>query len=64
MQDEVITRIKITNDLHDASDGQLQLVFHPIVDMGTGHIAKAEALLRWKHPTRGLLQPDHFIHLA
>lgn len=64
MQDEVIARIKITNDLHDASNGQLQLVFHPIVDMGTGSIAKAEALLRWKHPTRGLLQPDHFIHLA
>lgn len=64
MQDEVITRIRITNDLHDASNGQLQLVFHPIVDLRTGNIAKAEALLRWKHPTRGLLQPDHFIHLA
>jgi diguanylate cyclase (GGDEF)-like protein/PAS domain S-box-containing protein len=64
IQDEVIARIRITNDLHDAGDGQLQLVFHPIVDMSTGKIAKAEALLRWRHPTRGMLQPDHFIHLA
>jgi len=64
MQDEIITRIRITNDLHDASNGQLQLCFHPIIEMDTGKIAKAEALLRWKHPTRGLLQPDHFIPLA
>jgi len=64
MQDEVVARIRITNDLHDASDGQLQLYFHPIVEMKTGSIVKAEALLRWRHPTHGMLQPDHFIHLA
>jgi diguanylate cyclase (GGDEF)-like protein/PAS domain S-box-containing protein len=64
MQDEAIARISITNDLHDAVDGQLMLCFQPIVDMRTGEIVKAEALLRWSHPTRGLIQPDKFIHLA
>jgi EAL domain-containing protein (putative c-di-GMP-specific phosphodiesterase class I) len=32
--------------------------------MATGEIVKAEALLRWSHPTQGLIQPDKFIHLA
>ena len=64
MQDEAIARISITNDLHEAIDGQLKLCFQPIVDMRSGEIVKAEALLRWSHPTRGLIQPDKFIHLA
>jgi diguanylate cyclase (GGDEF)-like protein/PAS domain S-box-containing protein len=64
MQDEAIARISITNDLHEAIDSQLKLCFQPIVDMRTGEIVKAEALLRWSHPTRGLIQPDKFIHLA
>jgi len=64
MQDKAIARISITNDLHDAIDGQLKLYFQPIIDMVTGEIVKAEALLRWSHPTRGLIQPDKFIHLA
>jgi diguanylate cyclase (GGDEF)-like protein/PAS domain S-box-containing protein len=64
MQDDAITRISITNDLHHAIDGQLKLCFQPIIDMRTGEIVKAEALLRWSHPTRGLIQPDKFIHLA
>jgi diguanylate cyclase (GGDEF)-like protein/PAS domain S-box-containing protein len=64
MQDEAIARISITNDLHDAIDDQLELCFQPIIDMHTGEIVKAEALLRWSHPTRGLIKPDKFIHLA
>jgi diguanylate cyclase (GGDEF)-like protein/PAS domain S-box-containing protein len=64
MQNEAIARISISNDLHDAIHGQLKLCFQPIIDMRTGEIVKAEALLRWRHPTRGLIQPDKFIHLA
>jgi diguanylate cyclase (GGDEF)-like protein/PAS domain S-box-containing protein len=64
MQDEALARISITNDLHEASNGQLELLFQPILDLRSGKIVKAEALLRWRHPTRGLLKPDHFIHLA
>jgi diguanylate cyclase (GGDEF)-like protein/PAS domain S-box-containing protein len=64
MQDDAVARISMSNDLHDAINGQLKLCYQPIVDMGTGEIVKAEALVRWSHPTRGLIAPDKFIHLA
>jgi diguanylate cyclase (GGDEF)-like protein/PAS domain S-box-containing protein len=64
MQDAAISRISIIHDLHKATPGQLTLCFQPIVDMQSGRIMKAEALLRWRHPTRGLVLPDEFIHLA
>lgn len=43
---------------------QLFLVFQPIVDIGAGRLAGAEALLRWSHPERGMVPPDQFIPLA
>lgn len=42
----------------------LHLAYQPIYASQTGRIAGAEALVRWTHPTRGLLSPDHFIALA
>jgi EAL domain-containing protein (putative c-di-GMP-specific phosphodiesterase class I) len=44
--------------------GELRLLYQPIVDMSTSHIAGVEALLRWQHPDRGLLGPDVFIPVA
>ena len=40
------------------------LYYQPKLDLRTGHIAGAEALLRWNHPTRGLVAPDDFIGVA
>ena len=52
-------------DLHEALvDGQLRLLYQPVVDLATGQAVGAEALVRWEHPARGLLGPDQFLPIA
>jgi len=58
-------RHQLMNDLRSAlKDDQLQLYYQPIVNLKSGKIEKAEALLRWIHPTRGIVSPVEFIPLA
>jgi diguanylate cyclase (GGDEF)-like protein/PAS domain S-box-containing protein len=58
-------RMQLTADLQQAIDrGQLVVHFQPIVDLVDGGVAGLEALLRWRHPERGLLPPDAFVPLA
>ena len=58
-------RLQISNDLHRALDGgEFELHYQPIIDMVTLGVSKAEALLRWRHPSRGLIDPVHFIPRA
>ena len=58
-------RVELEMDLRRAlRDGEFKLYYQPIVDLRTGEIRAAEALLRWEHPQRGLLTPDDFIDLA
>jgi len=58
-------RLTMIRDLRLAlSTGQLEVQYQPIIDLRSGAIAKAEALLRWHHPTRGLISPNHFIAVA
>ena len=65
MQEQAQTRMRLVNDLHLALDqSQFSLDFQPIVDLTTGRILKAETLLRWHHPVRGLVSPAEFIPLA
>lgn len=65
MQEEAREKLLLTNDLRRAlADRQLQLYFQPIVDLQSGEIVKAEALLRWNHPVRGMVAPMTFIPLA
>lgn len=45
-------------------EDQLRLVYQPIVEMGTGRVTGAEALLRWDHPVRGVIGPDVFLDVA
>jgi diguanylate cyclase (GGDEF)-like protein len=58
-------RLQIISDLRIAiAEAQFQLFYQPIVELATGKIHKAEALLRWFHPTRGMISPAEFIPLA
>jgi diguanylate cyclase (GGDEF)-like protein/PAS domain S-box-containing protein len=45
-------------------EGQFRLHYHPLVDLASGRIVGAEALIRWDHPELGLQRPDVFIPLA
>ncbi len=57
-------RLELIQDLDAAIvHGQFRLHYQPKVDVATGAIVGAEALLRWQHPTRGLLYPDAFLPL-
>lgn len=49
---------------HAAQRGELYLVYQPYVDLTKGEVSGAEALIRWRHPTRGELQPLSFIPMA
>jgi len=60
-----IDRYQLELDLRAAPTlGQLELHYQPIVDLKSGRIVSVEALIRWNHPTRGLLFPDAFIGVA
>jgi diguanylate cyclase (GGDEF)-like protein/PAS domain S-box-containing protein len=65
MHQEAKSRLLLANDLRQAvSRGQLQLWLQPIVDLGSGRVDKAEALIRWQHPVHGMVRPDLFIPIA
>ena len=52
-------------DLRDAlPKNQLEVYFQPIVNLTTGQLTKCEALMRWRHPHKGILPPSEFIGLA
>jgi len=58
-------RLALLGDLRNALEaGQLVLHFQPQVSLSTGSVCGVEALVRWAHPTQGLLMPDSFIPLA
>ncbi len=58
-------RMVLSNDLRKAiKQNELMLYYQPIVSLSTGEIYKAEALLRWQHPTKGMISPKTFIQIA
>ena len=49
---------------HAIEENQLEALFQPLIELGTGRVLGAEALLRWIHPTQGRLTPDKFLPMA
>ncbi|WP_310389382.1 putative bifunctional diguanylate cyclase/phosphodiesterase [Roseateles sp.] len=65
LQQAALTRMRLGNDLRDALPGrQLFIEYQAIVDLQTGQVRKAEALLRWTHPRQGVISPSVFVPLA
>lgn len=65
MHETAKERVHLVSELRAAlAAGQFELHYQPIVDLGTGLAAGAEALIRWHHPRQGLLAPDKFLDAA
>jgi len=60
-----LERVVLASELRAAMDtGELVVHYQPQADTQTGEVVSVEALVRWEHPTRGLLTPDLFLPLA
>jgi EAL domain-containing protein (putative c-di-GMP-specific phosphodiesterase class I) len=65
MSEGVDNRVQLESDLHQAVSGkQFELFYQPKVHTKSGVVRSAEALIRWRHPERGMIPPDEFIPLA
>ena len=58
-------RLALEGDLRQAAlKGEMRVYYQPVVAAADGRVAGHEALLRWQHPSRGLIEPTEFVHLA
>lgn len=65
MHTEMLTRMNLKADLiHATAHGQLELAYQPVIDLDHEEILGWEALVRWHHPDRGLVEPAEFIPTA
>jgi len=65
MHDGVMARLQLRADLQRAlTAGELELFYQPVVRLSDSSVVGVEALLRWRHPERGLVNPDDFIPFA
>src|SRR5688500_1871593 len=65
MHSDALARLQLETDLRRAVDqGEFRLHYQPLVSLRTGRVTGLEALVRWEHPERGLVQPAGFIAIA
>ncbi len=65
MEAEIVARHRLRADLERAiSADEFSVHYQPIFDMSDGRLVATEALVRWRHPTRGMVAPDDFITTA
>ena len=65
MNQSASRRLALESDLRQAVlQGEMRVYYQPVFDPAAGRVAAHEALLRWQHPSRGVIEPVDFIHLA
>jgi diguanylate cyclase (GGDEF)-like protein len=65
LDQQSLRRLQLGTELEQAmADGQISVVFQPIIDARTSDIVSVETLVRWAHPRYGAIAPDDFVHLA
>jgi diguanylate cyclase (GGDEF)-like protein/PAS domain S-box-containing protein len=65
MHTRAVGRLRLESDLRTAlAERQFRVYYHPVVQLESRRIVSFEALLRWQHPTQGLISPYHFIEAA
>src|SRR3954469_67867 len=65
LDQQSLRRLQLGTELEQAmADGQIGVVFQPIIDAQSSDIVSVETLVRWAHPRYGAIPPDDFIHLA
>jgi diguanylate cyclase (GGDEF)-like protein/PAS domain S-box-containing protein len=65
MRENAVRAMRIEQELQRALEqGELRLFYQPSVELSTGRVVGAEALVRWEHPERGLIVPDRFLQVA
>jgi diguanylate cyclase (GGDEF)-like protein len=65
MRERAMTRLEMENDLRQALErGEFHLLYQPIVSLTSNQISGMEALIRWRHPQRGIVLPAEFIPVA
>ena len=65
MTEKALARITMENDLRTAlKENMFFLTYQPQIDLKSGEVRSAEALLRWQHPDKGVVMPDAFIGIA
>ena len=65
MHDQMMEHLELEVDLRGAVErNEFEIEYQPIVNLVTGEVHGAEALLRWNHPTRGYVPPSRFVELA
>lgn len=63
--EKILSKMETQSELHTAiTNGEFELYYQAQVDLDSDRIVGFEALVRWNHPTKGIITPDHFIGLA